>query len=177
MKTFPKRPACFILPFILLFAGKGSAAANGVEAETQKLIFQVSRLSSKGDIADQIQQCLEGLQFPIIHLRAFIVGEKSIDKVKAAFENAFKKLNLSLPAMNIVGVGGLPQESHMILEIVSMARKAVNPYGIAFISGQVGFSEKPISQISSLMEKSMGNLSVAHQSIGCLLYTSDAADE
>ncbi len=166
--TVGQRLAAFFPVLLLVLAAPNVfAQSSAVEAETARLVFGVSALPQQGDLADQVRQCLKGLQFPVIKLRAFVVGTDGIDRVRAAVEEEFKKRRLPMPALSVVIVGALPREgARMVLEAVSLAKNAVNPGGVAFVSGQPASADKLVPLVLPLIEKSMKDLQTAHRAAG-----------
>ncbi len=138
---------------------------KAVEAETQRLQFQVAPLTTNGDIGTQVRQQLKHFKSSIVHLRAFVVGVDRITAAKVAIEQELKQRK-SEPALTIVAVGALPRGVLVALEAVTLARNAVNPNGIAFVSGQAGSADKPVPQMLPLAEKAMRDLNTVHQAVG-----------
>ncbi|MEJ7607406.1 MAG: hypothetical protein WKF37_14355 [Bryobacteraceae bacterium] len=73
----------------------------------------------------------------IVKLRAFVAGSGDQRRVQAIVSEEFTDRRLALPALTVVQVGALPLEgAQVIVESIAMAKKPVNPHGIAFIAGQ-----------------------------------------
>lgn len=167
-ETNGQRPKCEFVLFLLLLPLAVSAAAQPRvgEAETARLLFQVSAVPRQGEVAEQVRQCLKGFQAPVVKLRAFIVGQENAARVRAAIEAEYKKRRQPLPVLSLIVIGALPEaDARVVLEAVSMARQTVNPNGIAFISGQPASTEQPVTQVAPLVAKSLAALRTAHQAI------------
>ena len=112
-----------------------------VVADTDKLTFQVSPLSSKGLFTPQTREALKGLlrtsHGTIVKLRAFVAGSGDMRRVGELVGEAFGEKRAALPALSVVQVGALPMEgAQVVIETTEMEKRPVNPNGIAFISGQ-----------------------------------------
>ncbi|HEX4951484.1 MAG TPA: RidA family protein [Blastocatellia bacterium] len=143
------------------------AQSKAVTAETARLQFQVAPLTTNGNVAAQVQQQMKHFKAPLVHLRAFVVGTDRIAAARAAIEAEFKQRKTE-PALTIVAVGALPRGVLVALEAVTRAGKAVNPHGLAFISGQAGSADTPVAQMLPLAEKAMRDLHAVHQAAGVL---------
>ena len=116
-----------------------------VTAETQRLAYQVSPLSSKGLLSEQTRDALKGLlksnRGPIVKLRAFVAGSGDLRRIGEIAGEMFQEKHLALPALSVVQVGALPMEgAQVIIEATEVDRKVVNPIGVAFLSGQAAAS-------------------------------------
>ena len=70
-------------------------------------------------------------------LRAFVAGSGDMRRVQAIVSETFTERRLSLPALSVVQVGGLPLEgAQVVIEATSVGKKDVNPNGLVFIAGQ-----------------------------------------
>jgi enamine deaminase RidA (YjgF/YER057c/UK114 family) len=141
------------------------AQTRAVEAETQRLLFRVAPLVSYGEVHAQIQQQFKSFKQPLVHLRAFVVGAERIPAAQKAIEEELKKRKAT-PALTIIGVGALPRGVLVALEAVMLANKAVNPHGLAFVSGQAGSADKPVPQMLPLAEKALRDLDTLHGGVG-----------
>ena len=83
----------------------------------------------------------------IVKLRAFVAGSGDLRRVSAIVSETFTEHKLPLPAVSTIGVGALPMEgAQVLMESVSMSKKASNPNGLAFYSAQ------PIKQLQPVPE-------------------------
>ncbi len=128
-----------------------------VVADTDRLTFQVSPLSSKGLFTPQTREALKGLlrtsHGTIVALRAFVSGSGNMRRVSELVGEAFTEKRAALPALSVVQVGALPLEgAQVVIETTEVDKKPVNPNGIAFVSGQAAASvAKSIEQLRSAL--------------------------
>ena len=92
---------------------------QAVVAQTERLVFQVSPLSSKGLLSQQIRDAIKALWntskgSQIVKIRAFVAGSGDMRRVPSVVSEMFAEKRLALPAVSVVQVGGFP----------SMARKS-----------------------------------------------------
>src|SRR5579864_7705957 len=112
---------------------------TAVVAETARLGFQVTPLSSRGLLSQQVRDALKALQrseagATIVKLRAFVAGSGDMRRVHAIVSETFTDRHQPLPALSVVQVGGLPQEgAQVVMEATSVGKKDVNPNGLVFI--------------------------------------------
>jgi enamine deaminase RidA (YjgF/YER057c/UK114 family) len=114
---------------------------SAVSADTDRLTFQVSTLSSKGLLSAQTREALKALlrttRGNVVKLRAFVAGSGDLRRVAELVGETFGEKRLNLPALSVVQVGALPLEgAQIVIETVELDKKAVNPSGVAFLSGQ-----------------------------------------
>ena len=113
-----------------------------VVAETGKLAFQVSPLSAKGLLTQQVHDALKALEranggATFVKLRAFVAGTGDMRRVATIVAEEFSAKKMPLPAVTTVQVGALPMEgAQVVIESISAEKKAVNPNGLAFFSAQ-----------------------------------------
>ena len=112
-----------------------------VIADTDRIVFQVSPLSAKGLLSAQTRDALRLLlrnnRGPIVKLRAFVAGSGDMRRVGELMGEMFTEKRLNLPALSVAQVGGLPLEgAQVVIESTELDKKAVNPNGLAFLSGQ-----------------------------------------
>jgi enamine deaminase RidA (YjgF/YER057c/UK114 family) len=113
---------------------------EAVVAETGRLSFQVSPLSTKGLLSQQVRDALKALMrdnhgVPIAKLRAFVAGSGDLRRVQAIVSEELTDRKQALPAISTVQVGALPMlGAQVVLESVSIEKKAVNPGGLVFFS-------------------------------------------
>lgn len=161
----PKWESAALLLLLLLATGV-AAQPRVVEAETARLRFQTSSLPQRGDLAAQVRQCLKGVAFPVVALRAFVVGQEHAATVRQLIEAEFKQRRQPLPALSLIVVGALPHaQARMQIEAISSTNKPVNPHGLAFVSGQPATAEQPVAEVAPLIEKSLAALRTAHEGI------------
>ena len=145
---------------------------GAVVADTQRLGFMVSPLSSKGLLSAQMRDAFRllikqanGAQ--IVKLRAFTAGTGDMRRVLAIVSEVCTEKKIPLPAVSVVQVGGLPLDGAQVqLEAYTIGKMAVNPNGLAFVSG-VGISTKnPLDPVQPLLEKAMADLKAAVEAAG-----------
>ena len=145
---------------------------NAVTAETQRLAFHVSPLSSKGLLSQQVRDGLralfrQGSGATIVKLRAFVAGTGDTRRVQTIVSETFTERHMPLPALSVVQAGALPLEgAQVVLESIAVSRKPLNPHGLAFLSGQAASSENPVQPVAPLAEKSISQLRVALRALG-----------
>jgi enamine deaminase RidA (YjgF/YER057c/UK114 family) len=128
-----------------------------VLADTDRLTFQVSPLSSKGLFTPQTREALKGLlrtsRGTIVQLRAFVSGSGNMRRVGELVGEAFTEKRAALPVLSVVQVGALPMEgAQVVIETTEMEKKSVNPNGVAFVSGQAAPSvAKSLDQLKSAL--------------------------
>ncbi len=131
-----------------------------VTAETDRLTYQVTPLSSKGLLSQQTRDALKALlksnRGPIVKLRAFVAGSGDLRRVGEIAGEMFQEKHLALPALSVVQVGALPLEgAQVLIEATELDRKVVNPAGVAFLAGQ------PAASVGESIEKLKSLLSSA----------------
>ena len=128
-----------------------------VTAETDRLTYQVTPLSSKGLLSQQTRDALKGLlksnRGPIVKLRAFVAGSGDLRRVGEIVGEMFQEKHLPLPALSVVQVGALPLEgAQVVIEATEVDRKVVNPAGMAFLAGQpAGTVAESIEKLKSVL--------------------------
>jgi len=131
-----------------------------VSAETNRLAFQVSPLSSRGLLSQQTRDALKSLlktnHGTIVKLRAFVAGSGDLRRVGELVGEIFTEKRQPLPALSVVQVGALPQEgAQVVIESTETDKKVVNPSGVAFLSGQ------PAATVAESLAKLKGVLAAA----------------
>jgi enamine deaminase RidA (YjgF/YER057c/UK114 family) len=145
---------------------------NVVTAETRRLVFHVANPTSKGLLSQQMRDALRDIFRQArgaapVKLRAFVAGTGDLRRVQAIVSETFTERRMALPALSVVQIGELIQEgAQLALEAISVTRKPVHSYGLAFISGQGASSSKPLDPIRPLAEKTLANLETAVRAIG-----------
>ena len=90
-----------------------------VVADTDRLAFQVSPLSSKGLFTPQTREALKGLlrssHGTIVKIRAFVSGSGNMRRVGELVGEAFTEKRVPLPALSVVQVGALPLEGAQVV--------------------------------------------------------------
>ncbi len=115
-------------------------------AETASVDFHISPLLKTGGLSAQIRQSLNDLirdthGETIIKLRAFVAGAGDARRVQAQTAEIFTERKLPLPALTILQVGALGQDTaQVVIEAVVSTHRTVNPNGLAFFAGQNGAS-------------------------------------
>lgn len=164
-----------------------------VTVETAKLEFLVSPLSAKGLLSQQVRDALKSLRKqsgsrPIVKIRAFVAGTGDQRRVQSLVSEFFTDKKQPLPAVSTVQVGLLPLEgAQVILEATVTAKKPVNPYGVAFLSGMGGVGTEPPNQFLPMLDKAITDLRHAAKVAGsepadvtrvtCLLSSTDSIGE
>lgn len=126
------------------------------EGETQRLVFHVSPLSSKGLLSQQVRDGLKELLKSnhgavIVKLRAFVAGSGDLRRVQAIVSEVFTEHKMNLPALSTIQAGGLPMEgAQVVLESVAEEKRVMNPNGLAFFAGQ---QAKDVKTAISQLEK------------------------
>src|SRR5436190_8253348 len=143
-----------------------------VAADTSRLVFHVSPLSGKGLLSQQVRDALKALLkssggASIVKLRAFVAGSGDLRRVQAIVSEVFTEKKLALPALTVVQVGGLPMDGAQVeLESIAVAKKPLNPLGLAFVSGQAAAIDEPVQKVAPLAEKSVTALKSALRAAG-----------
>lgn len=133
---------------------------DSVVAEAAKLSFQISPLSAKGLLSQQLRDAIKALLHDshgatLVKLRALVAGSGDLRRVQAIVSEEFSDRKLALPAVSTIQVGALPMVgAQVVLEATAIEKKVINPNGIAFLSttGANGASEA----IESLRRQSSG---------------------
>ena len=113
---------------------------EAVVAESGRLSFQVSPLSDKGLLSQQVREALKALArlnhgASIVKVRAFVAGSGDLRRVKDIVAEEFTERKQTLPAVSTIQVGALPLPgAQVVIEAISSEKKVVNPGGVAFAS-------------------------------------------
>jgi enamine deaminase RidA (YjgF/YER057c/UK114 family) len=113
---------------------------EAIAAEAGRLSFQVSPLSAKGLLSQQVRDALKALArlnhgVPIVKLRAFVAGSGDLRRVKEIVAEEFTEKKQALPAVSTLQVGALALTgAQVVIEAVSSEKKVVNPNGVAFLA-------------------------------------------
>ena len=122
-----------------------------VTAETARLSFYLSPLSAKGLLSQQTRDAIKAVRTaahgaPIVKVRAFVAGTGDLRRVASIVSEMFTEAKQPIPAVSTILVGALPLEgAQIVMEATAQERRAVNPAGVAFFSGQLvrATEEKP----------------------------------
>lgn len=123
---------------------------QAIAGETERLVFHVSPLSSKGLLSQQIRDALKALLrdsrgATIVKLRAFVAGSGDIRRVSVIVSETFTDRKQPLPAVSTVEVGALPMEgAQVVIESIAVDKKIVNPDGLAFYPAQPVEQLRPV---------------------------------
>ncbi len=135
-----------------------------IAAETGRLVFQVTPLSAKGLLSQQVRDALRVLLKDnhgpsVVKLRAFVAGTGDMRRVQTIVSEVFTERKMALPALTTVQVGALPMEgAQVVLESIAMDnKKLVNPHGLAFFAGQLG---KDVNQSLAQLKTSVNGARV-----------------
>ena len=118
---------------------------SAVIAETAKLAFNISPLSAKGLLTQQVHDALKALDranggATIVKLRAFVAGTGDMRRVATIVAEEFSDKKMPLPVVTTVQVGALPMAgAQVVIESISTQKndkKTLNPNGLAFFSAQ-----------------------------------------
>jgi enamine deaminase RidA (YjgF/YER057c/UK114 family) len=111
-----------------------------VVAESGRLSFQVSPLSDKGLLSQQVRDALKAVArlnhgATILKVRAFVAGSGDLRRIKDIVAEEFTERKQTLPAVSTIQVGALPLPgAQVVIEAISSEKKVVNPNGVAFVS-------------------------------------------
>ena len=112
---------------------------DAVMAEPGRLSFQVSPLSDKGLLSQQVHDALKALTrlnhgASFLKLRAFVAGSGDLRRVRDIVAEDLTDKKRALPAVSTIQVGALPLPgAQVVIEAVSSEKKVVNPGGVVFI--------------------------------------------
>lgn len=135
-----------------------------VVADTQRLTFHVAPMTNKGLLSKQVREGLKALfrltrGSQIVKIRAFVAGTGDVRRVQTIVSEEFAEKRQAVPAVTVVQVGALPMEgAQVVLTAVAVAKKPVNPHGLAFVSGQAAVSKENMMKAAPLVEKSVTQL-------------------
>lgn len=146
---------------------------TSIAAETARLGFAVSPLSTKGLLSQQTRDALKAIRSAahggvLIKLRAFVAGNGDLRRIPSIVSEVLTEAHQPLPSVSTVFVGALPLEGAQVqFEAVFLEKRAVNPVGLAFFSGQVvrATAEKP-RPLPEVFGEALGNLQRASQAAG-----------
>ncbi len=133
---------------------------EAVVADSGRLSFQVSPLSDKGLLSQQVRDALKALArlnhgAPIVKVRAFVAGSGDLRRIKDIVAEEFTERKQTLPAVSTIQVGALPLPgAQVVIEAISSEKKVVNPSGVAFVSA--GESDNAAAAVARLQSSLNG---------------------
>ncbi len=140
--------------------------------ETNRLIFHVSPLTSKGLLSVQVHEALKTLLLEnhgaaIVKLRAFVAGSGDLRRVQTLVSEVFTERKLNIPALSTIQVGALPLDgAQVVIESIAEEKKTdkktVNPNGLAFFSGQ---QAKDVNQSITQLRTAMESAGVSRENV------------
>jgi len=144
---------------------------SAVEGDPRHFSFYVTPLSPKGQLSKQVRDALAALNREsrgdtILKIRAFVAGSGDGRRVRDIVSEVFTDHKQPLPALSLVQAGGLPDGAQVVLEAIAVARREVNPQGLAFLSAQVASADDPAAAVAPLVGKSLNNLGLALKASG-----------
>jgi enamine deaminase RidA (YjgF/YER057c/UK114 family) len=137
---------------------------EAVVADTSRLVYTVSPLSSTGLLSQQIGDALDALlrqakNAPITGLRAFVAGSGDTRRVRTLVAETFAARRLPLPVLTVVQIGALPGRGvRIVMEATGVSRQAENPQGIAFLDAQALDATNLPARVAPLVKKALGDL-------------------
>jgi len=143
-----------------------------VVGETRRLAFHVTPLSAKGLLSQQIRDALKAVVRDssgetVLKIRAFVAGTGDLRRVRDLVSEVFTDRKQALPCLSLIQSGGLPLEgAQVVLEYVTVARKDLHPYGLAFLSAQTAMSESPQDPVPPLTTKALNAMRQAVKAAG-----------
>jgi enamine deaminase RidA (YjgF/YER057c/UK114 family) len=150
-----------------------------VVAETERIVFRVAPLSAKGLLSQQVRDGLRALLkeargATFVKVRAFVAGTGDMRRVQTILSETFSEKRLPIPALSTIQGGALPGEGVQVaLEAIGIQKKAVNPHGLVFISGQAAeTAAKSVEQIQTAL-RGVGLDGKNVLSVSCFLSTLD----
>ena len=133
---------------------------EAISVETGRLSFQVSPLSDKGLLSQQVRDALRALArlnrgATIVKIRAFVAGSGDLRRVKDIVAEEFTDRKQPLPAVSTLQVGALPMTgAQVMMEAVSSEKKLVNPSGLVFVSaGDAKESAAAVTRLQDSMRR------------------------
>lgn len=123
---------------------------TAVTAETARLAFRVSPLSTKGLLLEQTRDALKSLEQAshpgrIVKLRAFVAGSADSRRVRQIVAEFFAGKKQALPALTTVQAGDLTKDgAQVVMESVSeeSGKRLTNPHGLIFLPATVAADAK-----------------------------------
>jgi enamine deaminase RidA (YjgF/YER057c/UK114 family) len=144
--------------------------------ETTHLGYLLSPLSAKGLLSQQTHEAIRALMrnphhAHVVKLRAFVAGSGDVRRIQTIVSEEFSAKHQPLPSVSVVQVGALPLEgAQVLIEAAVSEKKALNPHGVAFFSGQQVVADpkpdNPLGPVLPTVEKSLANLLKAAEGVG-----------
>ena len=135
-----------------------------VAGDPRHFTFQVTPLSARGLLSQQIRDALRALirtsnGATVLKIRAFVAGSGDLRRVRDLVSEAFTERHQPLPVLSMIQGGGLPMEgAQVVMESILAARKEMNPHGLVFLSPLTATSGNPTDAVAPLAEKSLAAL-------------------
>ena len=154
---------------------------EAIAVETGRLSFQVSPLSDKGLLSQQVRDALKALArlnhgATIVKFRAFVAGSGDLRRVKEIVAADFTERKQPLPTISTLQVGALPMlGAQVVLEAISSEKKIVNPAGLAFAASPA--AGNPAAALSQLRATFMGANVTAAQVLHVTCFLGSLEDE
>jgi enamine deaminase RidA (YjgF/YER057c/UK114 family) len=129
---------------------------EAIAAETGRLSFQISPLSDKGLLSQQVRDALKAVArlnhgATVIKLRALVAGSGDLRRVKEVVAEEMTERKQPLPAISTIQIGALPLAgAQVVLEAISSEKKILNPNGLAFAPASSG--QSPAAAIEQLKD-------------------------
>ncbi len=149
---------------------------DAVSAETARLSFQVSPLSAKGLLSQQVRDALKALMrdnrgAQIVKIRAFVSGSGDLRRVQQIVGEEFTDRKIALPAVSTIQVGGLPMVgAQVVLEASSVEKRTTGAQELTFVAG----ADAPSGSASiEELKKAAGGLDLLR--VTCFLTSLDDA--
>ncbi len=138
---------------------------SAIVAQTRRLVFHNSSLQAHGLLSVQTREAVreilkESNGMQVVKLRAFVAGTGDLRRVPQIVSESFgEKKHLTLPAVSVIQVGGLPLEgAQIVLEAVSESKRDVNPQGLLYVSARPRSLAKPFQPLEPLASQSLDDL-------------------
>jgi enamine deaminase RidA (YjgF/YER057c/UK114 family) len=145
--------------------------------EVRRLTFQVSPLSTNGLLSQQTKDAVKALLKlngggQLVHVRAFVAGNGDIRRVPQIISDYLTEKRQQLPSISVIRAGALSLEnSQVVLEAVSQAKKDVSPAGLEFNDSGAVTDPNPSAPPRRLLEKALEQLSSKATAKGTLQVT------
>ena len=128
---------------------------EAVVADSGRLSFQVSPLSDKGLLSQQVRDALKAVArlnhgASILKVRAFVAGSGDLRRIKDIVAEEFTERKQALPAVSTIQVGALPLPgAQVVIEAISSEKRVVNPSGVAFVSAGESANAAAVGRLQS----------------------------
>ncbi len=144
-----------------------------LSAPVDRLSFYTVPMSTKGLLSQQVRDGLNRLlrharRNEVVKIRAFVAGTGDMRRVQAILSEEFTRRRKTLPVLSVIQAGSLPLDGAQVqMEATLIERKAVNPAGLALISGQLVTRDGPLQvRVAPLADESAANLAAAAKAAG-----------